>query len=157
MTGPLFILLSGAPVSVTQSFSLLKSLYELSPILALMAIVIVYLGWWIYKIFEPEKGTIALKDKQLQDLLKTKDEQIRIIAEKKEAEIKELNEYIRENDKENLEVLSDIDHTLDVLIKSVEVGSEALREKIASETKDVKSHIDVKISELKEKIKNGNN
>ena len=150
-----FVILAGtAPVSVQQSFSILRSLYELSPILALMAIVIVYLAWWIYNVHRPEKGTIALKDKQLADLLVTKDLQIKIIADKKEEEIKELNAYIRENDKENLEVLSSLNNTMDKLISTISSENDALKEKIVTEAITIKAHIDAKIAELKEKIKN---
>ena len=137
------------PVTVSEQFSLLKSLYQLSPILAVMALVIVYLGWMLWKVYQPEKGVVALKDKQLADLLVTKDAQIKVIAEKKEEEIKELNAYIRENDKENLEVLSSLNNTMDKLIQTISSGNEALREKIATEAITIKAHVDAKIAEIK--------
>jgi len=146
----LYTLIAQSPIPVTAptSWDLLQSLWQLSPILALMALVI---GWLVWKneklqtaLYDPEKGIIAIKDSQ-----------IKVIAEKKDAEIKEMNEYIRENDKENLEVLSSLNNTMDKLIQTIVTGNDSLKEKLINEATGVKTHVDAKIAELKEKINKG--
>lgn len=129
---------------VSSNFDILQALWNLSPILALLAAICVFLVWRNEKLnshlFDPEKGILATKDKQIAELTKTKEDQL-----------KELNEYIRENDKENLEVLSSLNNTMDKLIQSILTGNDTLKEKIVVEATGIKTHIDVKIAELKSK------
>ena len=127
------------------NFDFLQSLWNLSPILVILVVLIALL---IYKneklnniLYDPEKGVIALKDKQISELAKSK-----------EAQLKELNDYIRENDKENLEVLSALNNTMDKLILTITSENDILKEKVVSEATGVKSHVDLKITELKTKL-----
>ena len=73
------------------------------------------------------------------------------MTEKKEEQIKELNAYIRENDKENLEVLSSLNNTMDKLIQTITSGNDSLKDKIVTEATNIKNFIDIKIAGLKEK------
>lgn len=127
------------------NFDLLQSLWNLSPILCILVILIAVLIWKIEKMnktfYDPEKGIISLKDKQISDL-----------AEKKEEQLRELNDYIRENDKENLEVLSALNNTMDKLILTITSENDILKEKVVSEATSVKTHVDLKITELKSKM-----
>lgn len=131
-------------VPVSSNFDILQALWNLSPILALLAAMCVFLAWRNEKLtnhlHDPEKGIVAIKDKQIAELSKIKDEQL-----------KELNDYIRENDKENLEVLSSLNNTMDKLIQSILTGNETLKDKIIVEATGIKAHVDVKIAELKSK------
>lgn len=135
--------------TTTVTWNLVQSLWQLSPILALLAIAVIWLGWKNEKLhtqlYDPEKGIIAIKDAQIKNL-----------AEKKENQIQELNEYIRENDKENLEVLSSLNNTMDKLIQTIVSGNDSLKEKIVNEATGIKTHTDIKVAELKEKINKGN-
>lgn len=127
------------------NFDLLQSLWNLSPILCILTILIAIL---IYKneklskmMYDPEKGYIAIKDKQIDELAKNKDNQL-----------KDLNDYIRENDKENLEVLSALNNTMDKLIQTIVSGNDVLKDKVVSEAIGVKTFVDLKITELKGKL-----
>lgn len=77
--------------------------------------------------------------------------------DKKEKNVQELNLYIRDNDKENLEVLNSINGTLDKLIQSLVTGNENLKEKIIAEANSLKSHVDIKVAELKNHITEAKN
>jgi len=126
------------------NLDIFKSLWDLSPILGLMGALLVWGIWKLEKqqtfFYDPEKGLISLKDKQIKEL-----------ADKKDLEVKELNTYIRENDKENLEVLSALNNTMDNLIQNINSSNISLKEKIVTEATNLKSHIDLKVTELKNK------
>ena len=136
-------LITGAP-GVSTELGILKSMWELSPILALLTIAIIWLAYKNEKLYntlyDSEKGIIVVKDNQ-----------IKVLTEKKEEQIKELNAYIRENDKENLEVLSSLNNTMDKLIQTITSGNDSLKDKIVTEATNIKNFIDIKIAGLKEK------
>lgn len=129
-----------AMILQTQGFDLISALWQLGPVFALMAIAIIYLARKLDKLTDVDSGIGAKKDEQIKEL-----------ARRKEDEITDLHDYIRENDRENLEVLTSINNTLDKLIHSFASGNEALKEKMITEAKGIKAHIDRKISELKDK------
>lgn len=81
----------------------------------------------------------------------------------KEKEVNKLNEYIRQNDKENLSVLSDLNKTMDKMIETNQALNEKLLESHKNNSESVKDHIDnahkimdIKLSTLKDSS-NGSN
>lgn len=69
---------------------------------------------------------------------------------KKEEEVKELNDYIRENDKENLKTLNDVNNTLDKVLEAQKVSDS----KVGQEIQNTKEYVSLKIDNLSDKIDN---
>jgi len=87
--------------------------------------------------------------------LKFKDKIIKV----KDDQLLELNEYVRENDKNNLEVLSEVNNTLDKIIETQKVLSERTLESQKSQTESVikeitalKEAIELRMENLSDKI-----
>ncbi len=113
-----------------QTPELIWSFLKISPLVGAMAIAI----WWLAKeMKEKEKNT---KDK--------------------EKEISDLNTYIRENDKDNLMVLNNVNATLDKVIETQKTLSEKIIENqkhshddLLKELGNIKEFIDIKLSQKK--------
>ena len=87
--------------------------------------------------------------------LKTKDKIIKI----KDGQLLELNTYVRENDKNNLVVLSEVNHTLDKIIETQKVISERTIEgqkinatSVIKEITSLKESIELRIENISDKI-----
>lgn len=92
--------------------------------------------------------------------LKTKDK----IIKAKDDQLLELNSYVRENDKNNLTVLSQVNSTLDKIIETQKVISEKTIEgqkvnagNIIKEITSLKETIDLRVENLSDKIDNSKN
>lgn len=81
----------------------ISELTRQGPLISLFLLIII--GMWLL---------MAKKDKSI----KEKEEEIKTITKKNNDELKELNEYIRENDKENMKILSDVSNTLDKVMSN---------------------------------------
>jgi len=89
--------------------------------------------------------------------LKTKDK----IIHAKDEQLIELNTYVRENDKNNLVVLSEVNHTLDKIIETQKVISERTMEGqkinakiVIKEITSLKETIELRVENLSDKIDN---
>lgn len=71
----------------------------------------------------------------------------------KEKEVKELNDYIRENDKENLRTLNDVNNTLDKVLEAQKTSDNT----VGKEIQNTKDFIILKIDNLSDKIDNLDN
>lgn len=67
---------------------------------------------------------------------------------KKEQEVTELNNYIRENDKENLKTLNDVNNTLDKVLENQKNSNDS----VGKEIQNTKEYIGLKIDNLADKI-----
>lgn len=87
--------------------SILSDLAKLSPLIAILIAIIIYLVWKM---------------------------------EKREKEIVSLNEYIRDNDKENLQILSNLNNTLDKVIEKQKESNDSVIKQI----ENLKDYINLK-------------
>ena len=67
------------------------------------------------------------------------------VIDDKNAEIRELNNYIRESDKEDIKTLNEFSRFLESLIAKMDVMQDALRRDIAESARSIKSHINERI------------
>jgi len=74
--------------------------------------------------------------------------------EVKESNIKELNEYIRDNNVENLKTLSEFSKFLNNLITSVDSSKTDMLREVNTSADSIKTKIDSSIDHIKEKIDN---
>lgn len=113
-----------------QTPELIWSFLKISPLVGAMAIAI----WWL---------TQELKEKEKS-------------VKEKEKEISELHVYIRENDKDNLVVLNNVNATLDKVIETQKSLSERIldnqehaHDDLIKELGNLKQFIDFKMSQKK--------
>lgn len=102
-------------LGVTENVDLITDLYKLSPIIGLLIIAISYLVVVNNK-----------KDKKL----KEREDELNAILKLKEQELKELNQYVRQSEKENLLTLQKVSSTLDRVIDSQKNGSSIVLKEI---------------------------
>jgi len=98
---------------------------------------------------------LKFKDK----IIKAKDLLIEKTVKDKDDKLEELNDYIRENDKENLQVLTDLNQTIDKMIDTQKSISDKTidnqnynTESLGKEIKNLKELIEVKIDNITNKI-----
>lgn len=91
-------------MTADNEVDLVSNLFKLSPIIGLLLIAIGYLVW----------------------NLKKKEDKIT----QKEKELKELNDYIRNNETENLRILERVNNTLDKVCENQKVGDNSVIKEI---------------------------
>ncbi len=70
-------------------------------------------------------------------------------VELKDDEIKKLNEAIRLSEKENLEVLSEMNAIIDQLMNNIKINNDKVLESLEKKIQHLKEHIDAKIFKSK--------
>ncbi len=127
------MLLSDITSTATSSIDVWGELGKLGLVAVLMGIAIT----WLVK-------QLAKKDK---------------IIKAKDAQIEKDQEYIRDNDKDNLKVLSDLNQTIDKLIETQKALSDKTidnqknnTESLGKEIQNLKELIEVKINNITDKI-----
>jgi predicted transcriptional regulator len=78
---------------------------------------------WIKQLLEKEVEAVKLKDD----------------------EIRKLNETIRLSEKENLEVLSEMNSIIDQLMNNIKINNEKVLESLEKKVQSLKEHIDLKM------------
>lgn len=73
--------------------------------------------------------------------------------DKKEKYIEELHNSNRENEKENLQVLNNVNNTLDKVIESQKFSSKEVNKTIENLKDNLKSFIEIKLNEIENKFK----
>jgi hypothetical protein len=99
----------------TTQVDFVTDLYKLSPIIGLLLIAIGYLVMVINK----KEKQMKEKEAELNRLLKEKDDQL-----------KELNQYVRQSEKENLLTLQKVSSTLDRVIDAQKTGDNIVLKEI---------------------------
>lgn len=102
-------------LGVTENVDLVTDLYKLSPIIGLLLIAIGYL--------------VVVNNKKDKNL-KEREAELNSILKIKEQELKELNQYVRQSEKENLLTLQKVSSTLDRVIDSQKSGSNIVLKEI---------------------------
>ena len=146
-------------LDISNSISVWERIAEMGIVAVLMAVAIVFL----IKEKKSEKKAsdkkIESKDTEISSLNKTnlekieslnknKDDQLNLLAKEKNDQIEKQNDYIRENDKENLIVLSDVNKTLDKMIETQKV----LNDRVIDHQKSSTDSIEDKLQNLKDLI-----
>lgn len=79
---------------------------------------------WVKQLLEKESASVAIKDE----------------------EIKKLNDAIRMSEKENLEVLREMNSIIDQIMNNVKVNNEKVLDELEIKMQSLKNHIDKRIS-----------
>jgi hypothetical protein len=102
-------------LGVTENVDLITDLYKLSPIIGLLIIAIGYL--------------VVINNKK-DKALKEREAELNAILKEKELELKELNQYVRQSEKENLLTLQKVSSTLDRVIDAQRSGDNIVLKEI---------------------------
>lgn len=77
----------------------------------------------------------------IKELLETSNKSVQL----KDDEIKKLNETIRLNEKESLELISEMNAIIDQLMNNIKINNEKVLESLEKKIKELKEHIDARI------------
>lgn len=102
-------------LGVTENVDLITDLYKLSPIIGLLLIAIGYL--------------VVVNNKKDKNL-KEREAELNAVLKEKELELKELNQYVRQSEKENLLTLQKVSSTLDRVIDAQKSGDNIVLKEI---------------------------
>jgi hypothetical protein len=99
----------------TAQVDFIGDLYKLSPIIGLLLVAITYL-------------VVVLNKKE--KLMKDKDIELNRLIKEKDDQLKELNQYVRQSEKDNLLTLQKVSSTLDRVIDSQKTGDNIVLKEI---------------------------
>jgi hypothetical protein len=122
------LFLQGTPELTGNEFNIWMYLLQIAPVVAVLG----YFAWYNLN-----------KDKDNEKWFKEEVSRLNGVVESKEKEMKELNEYIRENDKENLKILQDFSKLIEESIKKDKINTDKISRKIEDEISIIRRLLEV--------------